>query len=172
MENDEAVLAELKKMSAWADTQRKLARGSLIFLGAFVPIMVLLAAFLERRVADRIREIDTMPTGVVPERAASWYDVDQSVRQGDVGAALRTAQALLAKTPNSPEAHRRLAGVHLAAGDIEKAQKHYSEAFRLFPSEEHQKLLQAAEMRIWEEKHRPAETKKGQAADPRAPGKE
>jgi len=40
-----------------------------------------------------------------------------------------------------------LAGAYLAAGKIEKAREHYAEAFRLFPSEENEKLLIAIEKR-------------------------
>ena len=59
------------------------------------------------------------------------------------------------KTPLYPEAHRRLAGAYLAAGDIEKARQHYAEAFRLFPSEENEKLLAAIDRRIKAENLQP-----------------
>jgi Flp pilus assembly protein TadD len=45
------------------------------------------------------------------------------------------------------EAKRRLAGAYLAAGNIEEARNHYREAFRLFPSEENEKLVTAMEKR-------------------------
>ena len=82
MNDNEAIFAELRKISAWTDLQRKMTKWSLIL-----------------------------------------------------------------KTPQYPEAHRRLAGAYLAAGKVEKASEHYAEAFRLFPSEENEKLLMAIERR-------------------------
>ncbi len=153
MNNDEAVLAELRKIAAWADTQRKMTRWSLILVGAFIPLLILFAVVMERRAAERLRDAEVGPANLTSERTANWYDVDQCVQQGEFKQAIQAAEMLASKSPNNPEAHRRLAGVYLAAGDIEKARSHFSEAVRLFPTEENEKLLQAAERRIWEEKH-------------------
>jgi hypothetical protein len=41
-----------------------------------------------------------------------------------------------------------LTGAYLAAGNLERAREHYAEVFRLFSSEENEKLLSAIEKRI------------------------
>jgi tetratricopeptide (TPR) repeat protein len=83
---------------------------------------------------------------------SDWYDVERNVRLGDFEKAIALGEELIAKTPQYSEAHQRLAGAYLAAGNIEKAKEHYAEAFRLFPSEENEKLLSAIEKRIKPEK--------------------
>jgi tetratricopeptide (TPR) repeat protein len=82
------------------------------------------------------------------EETPDWYDVDQSVRRGDFDKAIQIGEKLIVKTPLYPEAHRRLAGAYLAAGDLEKARQHYAEAFRLFPSDENEKSLAAIDRRL------------------------
>ena len=136
MNNDEQILTELRKIAAWADMQRKMTKWSLIFVGVFVPVLIAIAVLMERRV-DATLEVDT--SGVTPD----WYDVDQNVRRGDFDKAIQVGEKLIQKTPQYPEAHRRLAGAYLAAGNVEEAKKHFEEAFRLFPSEENEKLVMA-----------------------------
>lgn len=142
--HDDEVLVELRKISAWADLQRKITRGSLIFVAILVPVAIGAGILLERNLKTTL-ETNTSP--LQPD----WYDVDRQVRQGDFDKATTLGEALLLKTPQFPEAHRRLAGAYLAAGNLEKAREHYAEAFRLFPSEENEKLLNAIEKRILSE---------------------
>ena len=78
----------------------------------------------------------------------TWYNVDQNICQGDFKNAIRIGEELLKTTPQYPEAHRRLAGAYLAVGNVEQARIHYAEAFRLFPTEENEKMLFAIEKRI------------------------
>jgi len=138
MNDNESILAELRKIAAWADMQRKITKWSLIFVTVFVPAMIVFSVLMEHRVTKQIED-----TAEKPE----WYNVDQNVRLGDFDKAIRIGEELILKTPQYPDAHRRLAGAYLAAGKIEKAREHYAEAFRLFPSEENEKLLIAIEKR-------------------------
>jgi tetratricopeptide (TPR) repeat protein len=142
--NDE-VLVELRKISAWAEQQRKLARWSFIFVAVFVPVLI--AVFI---MMDRHWET-TLESNTAPQQS-DWYDVDRNVRSGDFQKATSIGEELIAKTPQSPEAHQRLARAYLACGDVEKAKEHFAEAFRLFPSEENEKLLAAIDKRIGAEK--------------------
>jgi tetratricopeptide (TPR) repeat protein len=148
MNIDEQILAELRKLSAWSDMQRKMTKWSLIFVAVFVPALIVFAVVMERREK-------TLLEGVASEKTLDWYDVDQSVRRGDFDKAIRLGEELAQKTPLYPEAHRRLAGAYLAAGNLEEAREHYAEAFRLFPSEEHEKLLLAIERRVQAAKSQP-----------------
>jgi hypothetical protein len=138
--NDE-ILAELRKISAWAELQRKITKGSLIVLAVFVPVVVGVFILLDRHLKKKV-ESDLAP------QQLDWYDVDRDVRLGDFEKAIAIGEALILKTPEYPEAHERLARVYLAAGNLEKAKEHYAEAFRLFPSEENEKLLSTIEKRV------------------------
>jgi DNA-binding SARP family transcriptional activator len=80
-------------------------------------------------------------------QTANWCNVERDVDRGDFDNAIEIGEGLIQKTPQFPDAHRRLAGVYLAAGKIQKAREHYAEAFRLFPSEENEKLLMAIDKR-------------------------
>jgi tetratricopeptide (TPR) repeat protein len=141
MNNDGPILSELRKISAWADMQRKMTKWSLIFIAVFIPALIIFGVLMERRVSTKLESVGS-------EETPDWYDVDQSVRRGDFDKAIQIGEKLIVKTPLYPEAHRRLAGAYLAAGDIEKARQHYAEAFRLFPSEENEKSLAAIDRRI------------------------
>jgi len=145
MSDNELILGELKKISAWADMQRKLMKYSFIFLGASIPILIICSVLAERQVATSITSV----------QRPDWYEVDQNIRLGDFDKAIKLGEELTLKTPQYPEAHRRLAGAYLAAGKIEKAQKEYVELFRLFPSEENEKLLAAIDKRIKAEAAKP-----------------
>jgi tetratricopeptide (TPR) repeat protein len=140
MNNDDPILAELRKISAWADMQRKMTKWSLIFIAIFIPALIVFAVLMEQRVKTKLESVGSVET-------PDWYDVDQNVRRGDFDKAIQIGEKLILKTPQYPEAHRRLAGAYLAAGDIEKARQQYAEAFRLFPSEENEKLVVAIERR-------------------------
>jgi tetratricopeptide (TPR) repeat protein len=146
MNDNESILAELRKISAWADMQRRMAKWSLIFLAVFFPVMIGLGVLTTRQ----------LETGIVePGQRLDWYDVDQNIRMGDFDKAIKIGEKLIVKTPQYPEAHVRLAGAYLAAGKIEKAREEYAEAVRLFPSEEHEKLLTAMDKRIQAENSKP-----------------
>ena len=85
----------------------------------------------------------------VPEKAEkpTWSEVNWNIRRADFAEAIRIREELIQRTPQYPEGHHRLASAYLAAGKIEKARAHYAEAFRLFPSEENEKLLIAIDKR-------------------------
>jgi tetratricopeptide (TPR) repeat protein len=144
--DNEAVLVELRRISAWADVQRKITRGSLIFAAVFIPALIVFGILLERQVSSTNVESTT------PPEKPGWYDMDRNVRSGEFDKAIAIGEELLLKTPQYPEAHKRLAGAYLAAGNLEKAREHYAEAFRLFPSEENEKLLLALDKRSTTEK--------------------
>ena len=139
MNNDESILAELRKITAWIDMQRKVTKWSLIVGAVLIPVLVVFGILMEQRIKTEL--------GVATAETVDWYDVDQNVRRGNFAKAIEVGEKLMQKTPQYPEAHRRLAGAYLAAGNVEKARAHYAEAFRLFPSEENEKLLVAIEKR-------------------------
>jgi len=131
--DNESILTELRRIASWADMQRKMTKWSRIFVAVFIPAMIVFGVLMERRVKTSIEDI-------VPAKKAAWYDVDQSVRDGDFDKAIQIGEELILRTPQYPEAHRRLASAYLAAGKVKKAREHYAEAFRLFPSEENEKF--------------------------------
>ena len=147
MDSNESILAELRKISAWADMQRKMTKWSL-FIGAVIfPAMIVFAILMEHRVTKKVTDT---------AEKLDWYSVDQNVRQGDFDNAIRIGEKLILKTAQNPDAHRRLAWAYLVAGKSEKAREHYAEAVRLFPCEEYEKLLLAIDKRIASEHLKPA----------------
>jgi len=85
MNNDEPILIELRKISAWADMQRKMTKWSLIFIAVFIPALIILGVVMERRVNTKLES-------VVSEETPDWYDVDQSVSRGDFNKAYRSVR--------------------------------------------------------------------------------
>ena len=148
MNDNEPILAELRKISAWADMQRKMTKWSLIFIALFIPALIIFGVIMQHHLKTTVDDVNS-------EEKQNWYDVDRNVRGGDFDKAIRIGEELILKTPQYPEAHRRLAGAYLAAGKVEKAREHYADAFRLFPSEENEKLLMAIERRSKAENPQP-----------------
>ena len=138
--NDE-VLAELRKISAWAEFQRKVNKWSLIFMAVAVIVGIGVVMVVARHLNTNVESKPSV-------RNPDWYDVDRHVRQGDFDKAITIGEELIVKTPQDWEAHERLARAYLAAGKLDKAKEHFAEAFRLFPSEANEKLLSAIEKRI------------------------
>jgi len=138
MNDTEHILAELKNQTALAESARRTNKWSLVFLAIFLfalPVIVYLFGLGQRGRG-------------APEQALNWYDVKHSAMRLDFDKAIQIGEKLILKTPLDPEAHRRLARAYLAAGDVKNARQHYAEAFRLFPSEENEKLVEAIERRI------------------------
>lgn len=142
MNNDDLILAELRKMSAWFDFHRKVTKWSMIGLGLVFFSMIPLAFFMDHEVKKAVNHVD----------AADWYDVDRAVRAGDFDNALKIGEELIQKAPLNPATQHRLGDAYLAAGKLDKAHEHYAEAYRLFPSDENKNLLATLENRIEGEK--------------------
>jgi tetratricopeptide (TPR) repeat protein len=144
MNENESILAELRRIGAWADMQRKITKWSFIVMAVIIPAMIVLGIVIVKRESASME--DTL-SSQKPEKP-TWNDVDWNIRRADLEQAIRIGEALIQSMPQYPEGHHRLASAYLAAGKIEKAREHYAEAFRLFPSEENGKLLAAMDRRI------------------------
>jgi cytochrome c-type biogenesis protein CcmH/NrfG len=144
MNDNESILAELRRIGAWADMQRRITKWSLIAVAVLVPALIVFGIVMENRLSASMEEVHS------PEKAAkpSWNDVDWNIRRADPDEAIRIGEELIQKMPQHPEGHLRLASAYLAAGRADKARDHYAEAFRLLPTEENGKLLAAIDRRI------------------------
>jgi tetratricopeptide (TPR) repeat protein len=149
MNDNEAILAELRKVSSWADMQRRMTKWSLVSVAAFIPLILLFSLLMERKVKRNLEDIRA------PADTLTWYDVDRQIREADFTRAIETGESLIKKTPLYPDGHRRLAAAYLAAGQIGKAKQHYNEAFRLFPSKENESSLEAIDRRVKEQDSNP-----------------
>lgn len=138
---DQDVLAELRKISAWADSQRKMTQWLLALLAGLVAIAIVILIVIDRLPNPK-------PGSNPSPQATDWNEVDRNVRIGDFDKAIASGEELILKMPQDAEAHERLARAYLAAGKLDKSKEHFAEAFRLFPSEENEKLLSAIEKRI------------------------
>lgn len=144
MNDNETILAELRRIGAWADTQRKITKWSFIVIAALVPIMIILGIVLEKRFTTTADDISALEKPGKP----TWSDVDWKIRRAEFDEAIRLGEELIQRSPQYPEGHHRLASAYLAAGKAEQAREHYAQAFRLFPSEDNEKSLIAIEKRI------------------------
>jgi len=149
LNDNDPILTELRKITAWTDMQRKITKWPLIVVAVIIPAMIVVGVVVEHRLRTSIEDITTPET-------RDWYDVDRNVRLGDFDEAIRIGEELILKTPQYPDGHRGLGAAYLAAGETAKAREHYAEAARLFPSEENEKALMAIERRIEAEKPQPA----------------
>ena len=118
-----------------------MTKWSFVFLAVLVPVVIGIFILLDQHLKTNVES-------TLAPRQSDWYDVDRNVRLGNFEKAIAIGEELILKTPQYPGAHERLAGAYLAAGNLEKAKEHYTEAFRLFPSEENEKLLSAIEKRV------------------------
>jgi len=146
MNDNESILAELRRIGAWADMQRRVTKWSLIVVAVVVPGMIIVGIVMENRFNASMEDIRS------PEKPAkpTWHDVDWNIRRANLDDAIRIGEELIQRMPEYPEGHHQLASVYLAAGKTEKARQHYAQAFQLLPSEENEKLLAAIEKRIKE----------------------
>jgi tetratricopeptide (TPR) repeat protein len=120
--------------------QRKMTKWSLVFIAVIIPTFIIFVVLIERQASTKRKNVGTSET-------FEWFDVDQSVGRGELDKAIQIGEKLIVKTPLFPEAHHRLAGAYLAAGNCEKARQHYEEAFCLFPSEANANSLAAIDRR-------------------------
>ena len=141
MNDNEQILAELRKISAWADMQRKITKWSLIFLAVYLLGAGVFAVVMVRREKAK-RE------AVAAAKKPDWDDVDRNIRLCNFAEAIRIGEELIQKTPQNPRGHSQLAWAYVAAGKIKEARAQYAEAVRLFPWEEYEKLLVAIDKRI------------------------
>ena len=148
MNDNDPILAELRKISAYVDLQRKVTKWSLICVAILFPAMIIFAVVMEHKLKTNLDDIATEPK-------PDWYDVDRNVRLGNYAEAIHLGEELILRTPQYPDAHQSFADAYLAAGKIEKAREHYAEAFRLFPSEANEKRLMAIDKRIKAESLQP-----------------
>lgn len=146
MNDNESILAELRRIGAWADMQRKITKWSFITMVIIIPAMIVFGIVIVKREAASMEDTSSPQK---PEKPA-WSDVDWKIRHADLDEAIRIGEELIQKTPQYPEGHQRLALAYLAAGKTEQARQHYAQAFQLFPSEENEKLLIAINKRIKE----------------------
>lgn len=144
MNEDESILAELRRIGAWADMQRKITKWSFVAMAILIPAMIVFGIVMVKRETARFEDTLSPQKSEKP----TWSDVDWKIRHADLDEAIRIGEELIQKTPQYPEGHQRLASAYLAAGKTEQAREHYAQAFQLFPSEENEKLLIAIDKRI------------------------
>jgi tetratricopeptide (TPR) repeat protein len=145
MNQDELILAELRKISAWTESQRKNTKRTFIVVAILIPSLLILAiVFTEKAEKDLQSKTDAILKPASPR----WYQVTEKVQAGDFEEAIRLGEQIIIKTPLYPRAHEELADAYLAAGRLEKAREQYAETFRLFPSEQNRNSLAAINRRI------------------------
>jgi len=148
MDDNEQILAELRKISGWADMQRKITRWTFVVIAVAVPLIAVVGFVLCTRVDRSLAYLQATPRA----EEVTWSEFDRSMRRSDMEEAVRIGEILIQKAPQYSEGHHRLALAYLAAGKMEKAKEHFDRAYQLFPSEENGSILNAIQRRLDAEK--------------------
>ncbi len=82
---------------------------------------------------------------LVPED--QWWKVENFCKSGELGKAVAMGERLVKKMPSSFQAHKDLALVYLARGDLAKAEANFQTAADLFPSRDNLDNLEAIKKR-------------------------
>jgi cytochrome c-type biogenesis protein CcmH/NrfG len=82
------------------------------------------------------------------DSSVSWTRVTTAMRHQNFPAALSMAQSLVRQQPDYYYGHAYLGAIYLAMDDVTNAEREYSRAYQLFPSEEDQKELAAVQKRM------------------------
>ena len=80
--------------------------------------------------------------------SGSWRDTRDALERGDFVHALSMARELASENPDYYYGHVVLGIIHLARGEVEKAEKAYQRAYELFPTEENREALEAVRARL------------------------
>ena len=129
------ILAALRKMTLWIQLW--------VLWTIFIGIIAVFANNYQiTALRKAIREIGGS------ERPLTWRSVYDDVDAGRSEQAIEKAKILVAREPNQPSAHTRLASLYLANDDLSSAEMEYKTAYDLWPSEENEKALATIEKRI------------------------
>ena len=141
MNNDigQQILTELREQ-----TRRTIqANRSALILLLFIAIAVAAYAYLRFRLYSHPRQTQQQHE----EQPLSWKAVDSAMECLDYDKALSLAQHITAANPDYYYGHLYLGNIHLARGQLDKAEAEYSRAYELFPSEDNEKYLLALRKR-------------------------
>ena len=147
MNDNEQILVELRKISAWADSQRKIAKRSFICFCFFalVPVTIVIGVFVECRLKTKAKDHKA------PEVIA-LSDIDWYINHGNVDKAIEVGEKFVLKSPFDTTAHWKLGSAYLTAGKLAKAREQYEEGARLWPTDENKEYVKTLDRRIWVEK--------------------
>jgi len=133
-DHPQELLATLKKISEWADLQKKVTKWSLLSLIPLGIILIATSLYFDRT----IKEISSDES-----KPAEWYDVTLAERKGDLGKALSIADELLARTPLDFEGHYRKGELLLELGRRDAALESFKKAKEIFPIPKHNDAVEA-----------------------------
>jgi cytochrome c-type biogenesis protein CcmH/NrfG len=128
------ILEELRKQTALFSKTNKT---SIIALSVFLVVIVLLMVL-----TPFIQRISSRPNTCL-QPADSWREARSLSDGGDLGKAEEMTQRLIKKYPNYWHGYALLGSFHQQLGEFKEAEKAYSRAYDLFPSEDNKKVLDA-----------------------------
>jgi len=135
-ENEKLILEELRKISAFYAKTYKLSIGLLVAFG-----FVLIASIpIRYALAHKPKPLETVTD--------SWYAARTIGDRGDPQKAIEMVKRLIAKTPDYYYGYGLLGSYYLELGDLDGAERNYAKAYELYPSEGHQKELEAVRRAI------------------------
>ena len=133
------ILAELREQ-----TRRTIqANRSALILLLFIAIAVGAYAYVKIRLNSHPRQTRQQHE----EQPLCWQAVDSAMERLDYDKALSLAQRITAANPDYYYGHLYLGNIHLARGQLDKAESEYSRAYELFPSDDNEKYLSALRKR-------------------------
>ena len=83
-----------------------------------------------------------------PVAHPNWHEVRMAIDSQFFHEGLSMAMKLTDQEPGNYYGHSLVGRLHLAMGEVEKAEKSYAKAYALFPSEENLKALEAVRRRL------------------------
>lgn len=133
-DTQQQILEELRKQTALFSKTNKT---SIIALSGFLVVIVLLMVL-----TPFIQRVSNRPN-TCPQPVDSWRETRSLSDGGELGKAEEMTQRLIKKYPNYWYGYALLGSFHQQLGDFKEAEKSYSKAYDLFPSEENKKVLDA-----------------------------
>ena len=141
------LMLEIRKISAWAELNRRILKWSAILVIPFMVVFFVLVFFSTQRTMRTAREL-TSWRPAPPAQRGIWGQVDALLAEGRLEGAIGAAERLVEKVPGYAAGHEKLGELYLAKGNLPNAADQYREAWRLFPSESYRQSVEAVERRI------------------------
>lgn len=141
------ILTELRKLTQYADRQRKIQKRALIVGLLLMPLFLGGLFYFETKVKKDIA------TSRSNQDTWDWYNVNADEEKGKLDDALEKAQYLIRQSPNYYYGYKVLGRLYLSRNELYKAKESFDKAYEILPSESNKELVDAIQIRLKREKN-------------------